>query len=84
MSFGNDQFETTDPIDLDAAQALVDTATPGEWVWNGSEFRAPSPYNGFMLVRAVCNDADAEFIAQARTLVPALIAELRLLRERSE
>lgn len=72
---------SNEPIDLDAAQALTDAATPGPWTFNGSEFRAPSPYNGFMLVRAVCKDSDAEFIAQARTLVPALFAELLEARD---
>ena len=84
---------TTEPIDLDAVQALADAATPGPWD------HATKTYDGGPLVVAegygfpaeplpaaggiVCYpDADAAFIAQARTLVPALIAELRETRGR--
>jgi len=77
-----------EPIDLDAAQRLVDAATEGPW----------SVYDrgvGYMIAlddgrgdrrlpegmrTDLGNRADAEFIADARTLVPALIAELRETR----
>lgn len=83
---------STDPIDLDAAQALVDAATEGPWaIWHDLD------HQGFTTVgdadgviregedhTVVCNPVahvyvgpDAEFIAQARTLVPALIARVR-------
>jgi hypothetical protein len=81
---------TTEPIDLDAAQALADAATPGPWTWvhdEGSSWdclTGPAEYENLVLwANGVhtegwinADPADAAFIAQARTLVPALIAEL--------
>ena len=72
----------TEPIDLDAAQALADAATPGPWRWGDD-----NDGNGNTLIRAgrrwdalanleYTSDEDGDFICQARTLVPALIAEL--------
>jgi len=71
--------------DLDAIEVRCAAATPGPWAFDDStdrrgekgEFRAPSPYSGFMLVRAWSNPADAEFIAAARADIPALLAALR-------
>ena len=81
---------STEPIDLDAAQALVDAATPGPWTsWrkipgvirietttgDALVYHDPVDEDGQLIT-----ESDAEFIAQARTLVPALIAELREAR----
>ena len=71
------------PIDLDAAQALADAATPGPWRWGDD-----NDGNGNTLIRAgyrwdalanleYTSDENGDFICQARTLLPALIAELR-------
>lgn len=81
---------STEPIDLDAAQALADAATPGPWRWGDD-----NDGNGNTLIRAgrrwdalanleFTSDENGDFICQARTLVPALIAELREERERSQ
>lgn len=72
-------------VDLDAAEALADAATPGPWTVSREE--AYDHMNGSVEYFAVDmggvedEEADAEFIAQARTLVPALIAEVRKERE---
>jgi hypothetical protein len=71
-----------EPLDLDAIQALADAATPGPWGW----WRDPSLIEGGKLVDActVCRgmtgpnrEANAQFIEQSRTLIPALVAALR-------
>jgi hypothetical protein len=72
-------------LDLDAIEARTNAATPAPWSWpmcnglfGGSE--------GEEFVVAAIHDAgpvsaaDAQFIANARTDVPALIAEIRKLR----
>ncbi|MFN7185996.1 MAG: hypothetical protein ACK5VE_06490 [Alphaproteobacteria bacterium] len=61
--------------DLDA---LAAAATPGPWEQIDS--RAYSSGTGLQV--CLCNetDADAAFIAAARTAVPALVAEVRRLR----
>ena len=64
---------SAEAIDLDAAQALVDAASPGPWVTyqskTGGLLHVSIP--AAMNPTAWC--CDAEFIAQARTLVPSLI-----------
>ena len=81
---------STEPIDLDAAQALADAATPGPWRWGDD-----NDGNGNTLIRAgrrwdalanfeYTSDEDGDFICQARRLVPALIAELRESRAIAE
>ena len=84
---------STEPIDLDAAQALADAATPGPWIWehdqedswdslDGPGGKSILWANGMHTEGWINADtADAAFIAEARTLVPALIAELREVRE---
>ena len=50
---------------------LAQQATPGPWEFSDStdprghkgEFRAPNPYNGFMLVGPWTNDSDASLMA---------------------
>lgn len=85
----------TEPVDLDRAQQLADAATDGPWSWAGP-FTFPGgqvPHWGLwgprhadvLLQNKVDSErvsaADAEFIAEARQLVPALVAECRGLRE---
>lgn len=87
---------SAEPIDLDAAQALADAATPGPWESDGDYDRAEvcQTVEPFVTIvgtetegraymsyeRLVLSAADSAFIAQARTLVPALVAELREAR----
>lgn len=81
---------SAEPLDLDAAQALADAATPGPWRWGDD-----NDGNGNTLIRAghrwdalanleYTSAENGDFIAQARTLVPALIDELRAERRRRE
>jgi hypothetical protein len=88
---------STEPFDLDAAQALADAATPGPWATDGDYDRAEvsqtvEPFATIVgtettgptylsYEQLVLTAADSAFIAQARTLVPALIAEVQELRE---
>lgn len=84
-------------LDLDAAQALADAATEAPWrvggppmtseVWSGRE----ADFDSFLVAQCTTrlnpeasprSEADAEFIAAARELVPALCNELRAARER--
>jgi hypothetical protein len=75
-------------LDIDAIRARVEAATDGPWRFSNTtdtrgrkgEFRAPSPHNGFMLVGPWTNNADAEFIAHARTDLPAALDEITRLR----
>jgi len=87
----------TEPVDLDAVEALCEAATPGPWVLPvANVFRVIAPdephtnkKEGICPAypwRIVCDmgvpdgqGADARFIAEARTAVPALIARCREL-----
>lgn len=76
-------------LDLDAIKVRCEAATPGPWfVDRGGEFDDP-----YYSIPAVCRDkygdnslmvgsdkATAEFIAHARTDVPALVDEVERLR----
>ncbi|MGW1059318.1 hypothetical protein [Micromonospora rubida] len=69
-----DYTTTSTPLDLDAIRTLTAAATPGPWtahpdglVWSTL---IGDPVSGSLLV------ADADFIAAARTAVPALLAKL--------
>ena len=71
---------TDTPLDLDAIEARTNAATDGPWSWEVSDDRrwvdvtAPD----YERVIATTHDDDlAEFIAHARTDVPALVAALR-------
>jgi hypothetical protein len=78
-------------LDLDAIEARANAATPGPWehgercVWqagmlNTAEIAVDCEHgNG-----GIRRHADAEFIAHARTDVPALLAEVKRLREQVE
>lgn len=84
----------TEPLDLDAVEARANAATPGPW-WGGGDRQSRNAYglvgrttdrgtgNAIAVLSGTDMDrvADAEFIAAAREDVPALIAEVRRLRE---
>lgn len=70
----------TEKLDLDALEALANAATEGPW--EADKMGELVDARGVHIVRqeAYANTVtacDAEFIAAARTAVPALIAELR-------
>jgi hypothetical protein len=78
-------------LDLGAIKARADAATPGPWeagercVWqagmlNTAEIAVDCEHGNGGIQRHV----DAEFVAHARTDVPALLAEVKRLRERAE
>ncbi|UQB71261.1 hypothetical protein KI427_16720 [Rhodococcus ruber] len=72
------------PEQIAEGRRLLDAATPGPWKFtdtsdhrgNKGEFRAPSPYNGLMLVGPWCNEDDPELIVWARNNLPALLDAL--------
>lgn len=69
-------------FDVDAAQQLCDNATEGPWLAEDSLISAGEDYvvdvfnDGLVRI----TDADAGFIAAARTLLPDALAEIRRLR----
>jgi hypothetical protein len=80
---------TSQPLDLDAIEARAAAATPGPWCTDSWEIYQDSEYQpGISFwIGETCradeeNDgrADAEFVAHARTDVPAMAAEIRRLR----
>lgn len=82
----------TDYPDLDAIEARANAATPGPWragteefIDYGAVFGRQIEEDGLSRVRCLVDDLSdipgtAEFIAHARTDVPALVAEVRRLR----
>ena len=81
-------------IDLDAIIAHADAATPGPWVaittgaQHGDHWYVAADGAAVAATRsddvggAGRRQADAEFIAEAREWVPALVAEVKRLRTR--
>lgn len=79
--------------DLKAAQALADAATPGPWVRRETlHGESRVAVQGFEFTRGIADVAadpadygksDAEFIAQARTLVPALLHRIRFQHDKA-
>ncbi len=82
------------PLDLEAVKARCEAAKPGPWKWE-TKYVAPDPDPGdgdrdlhgpsgpvayYSQSAMWCEDADAEFIAAARSDVPALVAEVERLR----
>jgi hypothetical protein len=66
-----------EPLDLGALYDLADAAAPGPWaVRKTVDGEILIDYGDGYTVGGTNTSEDAEFIAQARTLVPALIAEL--------
>lgn len=70
--------------DLDRADELAAKATPGPWQTSYLEegIEEIETVEGGHVAVADGLPADAEFIAFARTALPALVAEVRDLRER--
>lgn len=74
-------------IDIDQAERLANAATPGPWTVapNGGGIYGPCPIVVAVTVGddpepvVFATNDDLDFIAAARTLVPALIAEVRRL-----
>jgi predicted alpha/beta hydrolase len=75
-------------LDLDAIEARAEAAAPGPWrePKNGLGLGwtiFPKNSKGWSI--ATCDSGtDADFIAHARTDIPALVAELRAAREAKE
>ena len=73
-------------LDLDAIEARAEAATPGPWRQTASRrgyrdvLQTPDTYADRMIAKG-CPNADAAFIAHARTDIPALVSELRAARE---
>ncbi|WP_432027418.1 hypothetical protein [Streptomyces sp. 1222.5] len=89
------QPEEAQPLDLDAIATRANAATPGPWCTDSWEIYQGTEYEpGLSLwIGETCRGttspeqdrADAAFVAAARTDVPALLAEVRALRnERDE
>ncbi|PPG34494.1 hypothetical protein [Rathayibacter sp. AY2B9] len=77
----------TDPLDLNTIEARAAAATVGPWAtFNRFHIEAPSVDRNVTQAAewessGIEREEDAEFIAHARTDIPALIAEVRRLRE---
>ena len=70
--------------------ALLDQATPGPWHANtggsfyAAELRAPSPHNGFALIKVMTNaDADLALIALAPDMAQLLVDMADALADRN-
>ena len=73
----------TDELDLDAIEARAAVATSGLWwtgMHDGFSYVVEGPESDSHPVAQRLIRPDAEFIAHARTDVPALLAEVRRLR----
>lgn len=79
-------MNVTDALDLDAIEARANAAPKGPWAWQANEKGYPQQIvgndDGLILVAETFIGpehfpSEAEFIAHARTDVPALIAALR-------
>ena len=77
------------PAELDELDRLASEATPGLWVpkrdgrslW---EINALTEDMAENLICTACDEGEAAFIAASRTAIPALVAEVRRLREALE
>jgi cbb3-type cytochrome oxidase cytochrome c subunit len=72
---------TTDNLNLDQIQARADAATSGPWMFDGTTLWGCDEHGPLRVGDTIANDADREFIAHARADVPALVAEVRWLRD---
>jgi hypothetical protein len=75
------------PQDLDRLDELAAKATPGPWEalelsMPGEALLRMGAEQSFSTRQVQVRDADAAFIAAARTAIPALVAEVRRLRRR--
>jgi len=84
----NSQPDPLSDEELARLERLSEAATPGPWTsslegrdhWGGSHFLLTP--NGDIELSLGASDADYDFIAAARTLMPRLLQELRALRAR--
>lgn len=74
-------------LDLDAIKTRAEAATKGPWAYDGSYVETVAPFDlhrfdamSETVARIDLLDEDGEFIAAARTDIPALIAEVERLR----
>lgn len=75
------------PEQLDEIEERAAAATPGPWRVDGYAIAAEVDTDSFLEVcsfRGNYADEDMPFVAAARTDVPALVAEVRRLREELE
>lgn len=75
---------------IDKLEKFKAESTPGPWSVNvhhnamhTAEFRAPNPFNGFMLVAAHTNDADPELVVALHRTIDPQLAILRAEFERT-
>jgi hypothetical protein len=75
--------------ELNVIRERAEAATPGPWVNVGSDVAAPrrptEPFSCYGNYREILDEAngcddDLEFIAHARTDIPALLAEIERLK----
>ena len=77
------------PLNLDAIEARANAATPGPWGVSDrlsafGDLTVAAPWrgaNGAEIVAKAANGPNTTFIAASRTDVPALVAEVRRLRQ---
>lgn len=73
-----------DREELKRLRALADAATPGPWVFKASgdslRFSMRRPPGGTIAVALTAEPEDVDFIAAARTALPALLDEVERLR----
>ena len=69
---------------VEKLEQLKADSTPGPWSVNvhhnamhSAEFRAPGPWNGFLLVAAHVNDGDPELIVALHRTIDAQLSLLR-------
>lgn len=89
----------TPDLNLDEIEARANRATPGPWIPENNSFKRifhgehvvcdpysalPDPKHKSHSILFEQRDANADFIAHARTDIPALIAEVKRLREENE
>lgn len=73
-------------IELKAIEDRAAKATPGVWTW-AQDSRPAHWFRKLLVTKAAWwakSAADAEFIAHARTDVPALVAEVRRLQNENQ
>ena len=83
----------TDKLDLKAIRKRCEAASEGPWEWHGDVLSAKNAcgealsiyhetkgYDSYF-VELDCEQKDRDFIAHARTDIPALIADIEWLRE---
>ena len=73
---------TDELLDLDEITAMYEAATDEPWGMDGKIVYRASLVSGSENVAYTAHENDAQFIAQSRTIIPRLVAELRASRAR--